>query len=187
MKMFFSKNKKRKSGVKKKLQFNLKDFFTIPVTILTLISCLFIGSFIYQLSTENKQKTSIIDFEKLLRKNSYEKETGHRIQIEILNGCGQRYIAKMYQDFLRYEGYDVMDAKNAGLKYEYTAVHLHRGNPEMATHLSKIVGINDSLIIEKIDENLMFDLTLVIGNDFTLLDSYNSAIPYHPNKLLILD
>ena len=33
----------------------------------------------------------------------------------------------------------------------------------------------------------MFDVSLVIGNDFAELDSYNSAIPYHPNKLLILD
>jgi hypothetical protein len=187
MKMFFSKKKKRKSGVKKKQRFNLKDFFTIPVTSLTLISLMLISSFIFQLSVKEKQKTSIIDFEKLLRKNSYEKKTGHRIQIEILNGCGQRYIAKMYQDFLRYEGYDVMDAKNAGSKYEHTTVYLHRGDPEMALHLSSVVGVNDSLIIKRIDESLMFDVSIVIGNDFTELDSYNSAIPYHPNKLLILD
>ena len=187
MKMFFSKKKKRKSGVKKKQRFNLKDFFTTPVTVLTLVSLIFIGSFIFQLSVEEKQKTSIVNFEKLLRKNSYEQKTGHRIQIEILNGCGQRYIAKMYQDFLRYEGYDVMDAKNAGSKYEYSTVYLHRGDPEMASHLSRVVGVSDSLIVEKIDESLMFDVTLIIGNDFTELDSYNSAIPYHPNKLLILD
>ena len=187
MKAFFSKKKKRKSGVKKKQGFNLKDFFTTPITILTVISLIFISSFIFQLFVEEKQQTSIIDFEKLLRKNSYEQKTGHRIQIEILNGCGQRYIAKMYQDFLRYEGYDVMDAKNASSKYEHSTIYLHRGDPEMASHLSEVVGVGDSLIIENIDESLMFDLTLVIGNDYTELDSYNSAIPYHPNKLLILD
>ena len=82
---------------------------------------------------------------------------------------------------------DFLYAKNSDSKYEYSTIYLHRGNPEMASHLSRVVGVSDSLIIEKIDESLMFDVTLVIGNDFTKLDSYNSAIPYHPNKLLILD
>ena len=33
--MFFKKKKKRKSGVKKKQRFNLKEFFTVPIIILS--------------------------------------------------------------------------------------------------------------------------------------------------------
>jgi len=186
--IFFKKNKKRKSGVKPKQKNKVKDFITAPVLLLTLIASLFIGSFIIQITTESSPNSSIRDLNKLLRKNLYEKETGHRIQIEILNGCGKRHIAKMYQDFLRYEGYDVMDTKNANSSdYKYSIIQMHRGDPKMAFHLSNLIGINDSLVVEKLDESLMFDLTLIIGNDLEELASYNSAILYHPNKMLILD
>ena len=57
----------------------------------------------------------------------------------------------------------------------------------MASHLSSVIGVNDSLIFKDIDESLMFDLTLIIGDDYSDLISYNSAISYHPNKLLILE
>ena len=185
--MFFKKKKKRKSGVKKKQRFNLKEFFTVPIIILSVLTFIFIISFIYQLNKKDESRTSIVDLEKLLRKNSYEQKTGHRIQIEVLNGCGERFVAKMYQDFLRYEGFDVMDTRNSNSKYKNTTIYIHRGDIKMATYLSSVIGINDSLILKDIDESLMFDLTLVLGDDYSDLISYNSAISYHPNKLLILE
>jgi len=185
--MFYKKKKKRKSGVKKKQRFNLKEFFTVPIIILSILTFVFFSSFIYQLNNKDESKTSIVDLEKLLRKNSYEQKTGHRIQIEVLNGCGERFIAKMYQDFLRYEGFDVMDTRNSNSKYKNTTIYIHRGDTKMATYLSSVIGINDSLILKNIDESLMFDLTLVLGDDYSDLISYNSAISYHPNKLLILE
>ena len=185
--MFYKKKKKRKSGVKKKQRFNLKEFFTVPIIILSILTFVFFSSFIYQLNNKDESKTSIVDLEKLLRKNSYEQKTGHRIQIEVLNGCGERFVAKMYQDFLRYEGFDVMDTRNSNSKYKNTTIYIHRGDTKMATYLSSVIGINDSLILKNIDESLMFDLTLVLGDDYSDLVSYNSAISYHPNKLLILE
>ena len=185
--MLFKKKKKRKSGVKKKQRFNLKEFFTVPIIILSILTFIFFSSFIYQLNKKDESRTSIVDLEKLLRKNSYEQKTGHRIQIEVLNGCGERFVAKMYQDFLRYEGFDVMDARNSNSKYKNTTIYIHRGDTKMATYLSSVIGINDSLILKDIDESLMFDLTLVLGDDYSDLVSYNSAISYHPNKLLILE
>ena len=188
--MLFKKKKKRKSGVKKKQRFSLKEFFTVPIIILSILTFIFFSSFIYQLNKKDESRTSIVDLEKLLRKNSnsYEQKTGHRIQIEVLNGCGERFVAKMYQDFLRYEeGFDVMDARNSNSKYKNTTIYIHRGDTKMATYLSSVIGINDSLILKDIDESLMFDLTLVLGDDYSDLISYNSAISYHPNKLLILE
>ena len=179
--MFFKKKKKRQSGVKPKQKYKIKDFFNVPITLLTLIACLFIGSFIIQMMSENNLKSSIVDLDKLLTKNLYEEETGHRIQIEILNGCGQRYIASMYQNFLRHEGYDVMAAINASsFDHEYSMVQLHRGNSTMAVYLSDLMGVHDSLVIEKLDESLMFDLTLIIGSDFKELGSYDQAMRYYP-------
>ena len=179
--MFFKKKKKRRSGVRPKQKYRVRDFFSLPVSLLTLITCLFIGSFIIQMMSKNNSKSSIVDLDKLLTKNLYEKETGHRIQVEILNGCGQRYIASMYQDFLREEGYDVMAAKNASsFDYKYSTVQLHRGDSTMALHLSDLMGVHDSLVIEKLDESLMLDLTLIVGSDFKELGSYSQAMRYYP-------
>ena len=179
--MFFKKKKKRRSGVKPKQKYKIKDFFNVPISLLTLIACLFIGSFIIQMMSEDNSKSSIVHLEKMLTKNLYEEETGHRIQIEILNGCGQRYIASMYQNFLRHEGYDVMAAKNApSFDYKYSTVQLHRGDSTMAVHLSNLMGVHDSLVIKTLDESLMLDLTLIVGSDFKELGSYNQAMRYYP-------
>ena len=179
--MFFKKKKKRQSGVKPKQKYKIKDFFNLPILLLTLIACLFIGSFIIQMMSENNSKSSIVDLDKLLTRNLYEEKTGHRIQIEILNGCGQRYIASMYQNFLRHEGYDVIAAKNASsFDHEHSMVQLHRGDSTMAVYLSDLMGVHDSLVIEKLDESLMFDLTLIIGSDFKELGSYDQAMRYYP-------
>jgi hypothetical protein len=87
----------------------------------------------------------------------------------------------MYQNFLRHEGYDVMGAKNASsFDYEHSTVQLHRGDSTMAVYLSDLMGLHDSLVIEKLDESLMFDLTLIIGSDFKELESYNQAMRYYP-------
>ena len=129
-----------------------------------------------------------INLRELLEKqsNSYEKKTGHKIKLEVLNGCGQGKIAVMYQRFLRNEGFDVMDTKNAltstgsyDYDHEYSKIEIHRGNIEMAYFLSKLMGINDSLIIRKNDENLMIDISLIIGKDFQNLISYDEVARHY--------
>ena len=72
--MFLKKKKKRQSGVKPKQKHKIKNFFNLPISLLTLITCLFIGSFIIQMVSENNSKSSIVDLNKLLTKNLYEEE-----------------------------------------------------------------------------------------------------------------
>ena len=53
------------------------------------------------------------DLSTLITKTKYEKKTDHKIQIEIRNGCGVSNLARMYTNFLREQGLDVIDSKNA--------------------------------------------------------------------------
>ncbi|SVC45248.1 uncharacterized protein METZ01_LOCUS298102, partial [marine metagenome] len=39
------------------------------------------------------------DLSTLITQTKYEKKTGHKIQIEIRNGCGVSNLARMYTDF----------------------------------------------------------------------------------------
>ena len=177
--MLFRKTaKKRGRKTKKK---DVSSSFNFPIIVLTIISIFFISSFVYEI-VYNRSDAKNINLKELLEKqsNAYEKKTGHRITLEVLNGCGQGKIAVMYQKFLRNEGFDVMDAKNAdNYDYEYSKIQIHRGDIEMAYFLSKLMGIHDSLIIKKSDEMLMIDVSLIIGKDFQDLSSYDEVARHY--------
>ncbi len=167
---------------KKTISSSDPNFFNIPMIILSLISILFFSSIIYEMINQEEQDINkIVDLEKLMKKNSYEKKTGHRIQLEVLNGCGQKKIALMYKRFLREGGFDVLDAKNA-LSFDnpQTKILYHTQKREIAEYLSEILGVNDSLLFDQADYNLKFDVTVVIGYDFNELSSYNKVSLYYP-------
>ena len=178
--LFREKPKKRRKKIKKKE--GIFNFLNVPITLLTIISFFFISSFIYEIGYNDKSDIQNINLQKLLdeQSNAYEKKTGHRIKVEVSNGCGQNRIAAMYQNFLRSEGFDVMDAKNASRhNHEYSTIEIHRDDIEMAHFLSNLMGIHDSLIIKKNDESLMIDISLTIGKDFQNLSSYNAVARHY--------
>ena len=117
------------------------------------------------------------DLSTLLTKTSYEKKTGHKIQVEIWNGCGISNLAVMYTDFLRKEGLDVLDSKNADhFNYLKTTILHHRGDINRALVLADILKIDKSSIVDDKNENLFYDLTLIIGKDYIDLPSYRNAV-----------
>ena len=121
------------------------------------------------------------DLSTLLTKTSYEKKTGHKIQVEIWNGCGISNLAVMYKDFLRNEGLDVLDSKNADhFNYSKTTILHHRGDINRALVLVDILKIDKSSIVDDKNENLFYDLTLIIGKDYIDLPSYRDAVLFQP-------
>ena len=121
--------------------------------------------------------TDFPDLSTLITKSHYEKKTGHKIQMEIWNGCGIPKLARMYTNYLRDEGMDVLDSKNAdSFDYVETKILHHRGNIERALALADIMMIDKNRIIEDQDENLFFDLTLILGKDYMILPSYPHAL-----------
>ena len=121
------------------------------------------------------------DLSTLITKTKYEKKTGHKIQIEIQNGCGIPNLARMYTDFLRDEGLDVLDSKNADhFDYLETKILHHQGDLKRALALANILMMDENRIIEDLDETLYYDLTLIIGKDYIDLQSYRDAVLFQP-------
>ena len=147
------------------------------------ILCLFILGFIFS-GIDRMFFNHGMDIEKpnmeiLFTKTSYEKETGHKIQVEILNGCGIPKLARMYTEYLRSEGFDVIDSKNAdNFEYVTTKILHHRGGIERAYDLADIMMFDKNRIIENKNENLFIDLTLILGEDYKDLPSYRYALMY---------
>ena len=149
--------------------------------LISLLSIIIIGFIISSVNNFLNTGLNISppDLNTLLTKSKYEKKTGHKIEIEIWNGCGIPKLATLYSDFLRSEGIDVLDSKNAdNFEYHESKILHHRGEMERALALAEIMKINESNIVENKNETLFFDLTLIIGQDYNELASYKNAIMY---------
>tara|TARA_B110000116_G_C16517502_1_gene438467 strand:+ start:84 stop:569 length:486 start_codon:yes stop_codon:yes gene_type:complete len=101
------------------------------------------------------------------------------LQIEVLNGCGDKGVADLYANFLRNNSYDVIDYKNAD-NFDYNAskliVHSNNLLVEDVADLFKIDSKNIDYIF---DENIFYDITLIVGKDYKKLNSYNEVSKYY--------
>lgn len=119
------------------------------------------------------------DLATLITKTKYEEMTGHKITVEIHNGCGIPKLANLYTEFLRSEGFDVIDSRNAD-NFDYTKTQIlhHQGDKARALSLGKTMKIDESLITEEKNRYLIHDLTLILGRDYQQLNSYQNAVIY---------
>ncbi len=117
----------------------------------------------------------------MITKTKYEKETGHKIQVEIRNGCGIPNLARMYTDFLRDKGFDIVDSRNAdNFNYLNTNILLHKGDYKRANELASILDLDPKNIVEDRHDMIFYDLTLIIGHDYINLPSYKNAVLFQP-------
>ena len=157
-------------------------FFNISIGTLSIFTILFLTSMVKQIFFNSGLDLEHPDLSTLITQTIYEKETGHKIQVEIWNGCGIENLALIYKKFLRQEGVDVLNSKNADhFNYQNTIICHHRGDLERALSVAKILKIDSNKIIEHIDNNLFYDLTVIIGHDYDSLQSYHDAILFQPH------
>ena len=173
--MFLNRRTQRKKYNKKQT----KTVSNFVITTLLIVIAGFVISLTHRLFFNSGLDPNYPDLGSMITKTSYEKQTGHKIQLEILNGCGVPKLAQMYKFFLRSEGIDVLDSKNASnFDYIETKILHHRGEVKRALAVAKIMQIDDDRIIEDLNETLFFDLTLIIGKDYMNLPSYQNAVLY---------
>ncbi len=173
----------RKNKKKKRNSFPVKKHVINGIiAILVLFVLGFMWSFIDNLTNDNKiqmdKSESLAD---LLIINEYEKVTGHRIRIEVLNGCGARGLADKYTNLFRKKGFDVILSGNAGhFNYPETEVILRRGDRSLAVEVASVLEIPSENIVEDYDDLLDCDVTVVIGKDFENSPSFDEALKYSP-------
>ena len=172
----------RKRSRRRKSNYNLKTIVSnVILGILSVLVLGFLTSGINRIFFNTGIDVDYPDLSTLLTKTTYEKKTGHKIQVEIWNGCGISNLAMMYTDFLRNEGLDVLNSKNADhFNYLETTILHHRGNINRAFVLADILKIDKNSIYDDKNENLFYDLTLIIGKDYMELASYRDAVLFQP-------
>jgi len=92
------------------------------------------------------------------------------IQVEILNGCGVPKIADLFRDFLRADGFDVVNVGNyVEYKVDETMVIDRIGNISNARKVAKDIGMNPSKAFPQLNSDYFVDVTVVIGRDYAKL------------------
>ena len=101
------------------------------------------------------------------------------LQVEILNGCGEKGVADLYTVFLRHHGFDVVDFKNANhFNYNKTKILLHKDDI-IIDELLKKLEIDISNVDYVYNKNIFHDITIIIGKDYKTLNSYNNVSKYY--------
>ena len=101
-----------------------------------------------------------------------------KYQLQVLNGCGIKGIADLFTNYLRNNGYDVIDYKNADhFNHEKTTLIIHKENVSF-NELLNMLHINPENTDYIFDKNIFYDLTLIIGNDYKNLNSYEDISKY---------
>ncbi len=176
------KRKPKRNSKKKQIKFNFKQ--NISNVIIGLFMVLILGFLVSTVSRFTSNSNSIQretpDLSKLIKSTPYEKETGHKIKVEIQNGCGIAGVASLFEDYLRQSGFDVVNSTNAThFSHGESKILHHKGENARALELAKTMGIPEQLIEENKDNNLFQDLTLIIGNNHSQLTSFDKANSQH--------
>ena len=158
---------------RKKLNFNNfihknNLLYSIAIIFLSLLMIGFIYSFFANSNQEDKIKyNNSNNLQDLLIINEFEKKTGHRIRVEILNGCGAVGLADKYSNLFRESGFDVILSKNAlNFNYKKSQVILRRNDKKFAIESAELMGIPSNNIIEDYNKLLDCDVTIILGKDY---------------------
>jgi len=150
--------------------------YTIPIFLVIILVFFFIS---------NREEESIVlsssKFESMIPKTKSEEIIGYKIQVSIENGCGKSGIAKLYTNFLRKNGYDIIDYKNAdNFDYKNTKLIFHkRDYSAYSNEIIELLKINPNHVSYNYNENTYYQITLIIGEDYNKIDSYNLVSMYY--------
>ena len=115
----------------------------------------------------------------LMNQSKMDNFLNDRVQIQVLNGCGDKGIADLYATYLRDNNYDVIDYKNADhFNYNISKIIVHNNNL-LVENIADLFYIQSTNIDYVFDENIFYDLTLIVGRDYKNLDSYNDVNKHH--------
>jgi len=101
--------------------------------------------------------------------NSYKDEQlpSEIIQVEVLNGCNVAGVADRFTDYLRNNGFDVVNIGNyINSDIDETIVIDRTGNKANAYKVAEVLGVKRDNVIQQLNENYFLDVSIVIGKDY---------------------
>lgn len=111
-------------------------------------------------------------------------DLGDIIQVDVRNGCGVAGLAAQMTDYLRDQGFDVVEqGDQRPFDVSQTFVLDRVGNPRAAEALARAVGLEADRVREEIRTDYFLDATIVIGADYSAIYPFldtDGALPPCP-------
>jgi len=95
------------------------------------------------------------------------------IQVSVFNGAGVQGIASKVKNYLRSRGYDVVEIGNFDKTVNKSCIIDCVGDFRSAKKVAYALGINDSLVVSKVDSNLFLRSSIILGKDYNELKPFN--------------
>jgi len=110
------------------------------------------------------------------RENNTGQLVGEVIQVSVRNGCGVSGLAGDLTQYLRKNGFDVVEVgDHVSFDEEQSIVYDRIGDLESAKKLAAAVGIPEDRVIQDIDADEYLDATIVIGKDYESLTPFKNT------------
>ena len=181
--------KKRKRPKKKKTLFKGFSFSGFGLNTLIFLLCAgclaFVASATQRVLKNNKDFTlSFLDKTPSLSTESSSPANIGIIEVDVLNGCGEKGVARQFTDFLRLHRVDVVNTENAS-SFDYLKTHIIQGNQylESAYRIAELFGFDKTdttrIVIDP-DFSHASDVTIIIGQDYKRIKSFQEFSSYLP-------
>ncbi len=142
----------------------MKYFSYLVIVFLSFIFATLLMSFVNRMSYDEPIVASVPESQKII--------TQEVIQLNILNGCGIPGLASEAKEYLHNRGFDIVEIGNSTQQYNKTTIIDRLGDKESVRRLAYALGVSDSSIVVEIDSSLFLRATLVLGNDYKQLKSF---------------
>ncbi len=101
---------------------------------------------------------------------------GEIIQVEVRNGAGIDHLADHATQYLRDQGFDVVDVGNYSSFDQGHSVVIDRvGNPEAARNVAEALGIPPERVRQEIRPQYYLDASVIIGHDYKQLRPFREG------------
>ena len=145
--------------------------YSLNISILILVGiCVYLAFSLASKSFSTKKNTSgeITD-----TNSNLTKQPNLTIQLDVKNATGENGVAKVFTDYLRQKGFDVVEMGNYDSSDEPKTIIIDRnGKNENCKKVAYTLGVNEKNIIQQLNESMYLDATVVIGKDYKELTPY---------------
>lgn len=105
------------------------------------------------------------------------KLVGDIIQVEVLNGAGVDHLAWETTQFLRDQGFDVVNTGNArSFDYEQSVVIDRIGDLESARRVARALEISPDRVRQEVRTDYYLDASVILGDDYRNLRPFRNGL-----------
>ena len=156
-----AKRKRRSVPVRRTVKKEKKGFlkYLVLIGIIVIIVC---AIYYFYMILEREPELKQASKPEVLEESSV-------IKIEVLNGCGVPKLARQAEDFLRSQGFDVVNTDNAdSFDYPETIVIARDTVIIHARKVAEALFVRNN-VIQQINRDLLLNVTIILGKDYRKL------------------